>query len=448
MKRWLLGVVSAVVFICAPTAHGVIGTIDVAPASTLLYPYFEVDLANANGVTTLLAVHNSSATAILVHFTLWTDLGIPTQSFNSYLTGYDLQTINLRDILVNNLLPRTASAGQDPGDTISPKGTFSQDINFASCNAADPDDFGFGDDGPLPSYGLPPDSTGFLVATHLADLQRAHSGQPLATAVYGTVGRCQSVNLGDGILRGYVTADTINNCTTRIPTDPGYFVSGGGGDATNQNVMFGDFVIVDPSQNFAVGDLAVHVEASASDPLTITPGNQSFYGRLTTPTTASNREALPTKFAAFWRTDSDLVSWRDPAQLPPAGGFTCGSFPAGGFPMGANLVQAFDTEEHPLAYAAGTAFRWAAGQDPVDAVTFPASAAEKGGWILVDLNETAVGGSVYGTATRQGWLLHRSGPEPPGGNGRFSSMNPAIQLDDTFFSPPPRPAGTALGGGK
>ncbi|HBL30141.1 MAG TPA: hypothetical protein DD490_25165, partial [Acidobacteria bacterium] len=50
-----------------------------------------------------------------------------------YLTGYDVQTVNLRDILVSGILPRTASAGQDPTNTISPKGPISQDINFASC---------------------------------------------------------------------------------------------------------------------------------------------------------------------------------------------------------------------------------------------------------------------------------------------------------------------------
>ena len=64
---------------------------------------------------------------------VWSDLSVPVLDFNVYLTGYDVQTINLRDILVNGILPRTASAGQDPTDTISPKGAFSQDINFASC---------------------------------------------------------------------------------------------------------------------------------------------------------------------------------------------------------------------------------------------------------------------------------------------------------------------------
>ncbi len=82
------------------------------PAATLLLPYFEVDLDNAQGMTTLFTINNSSATAILAHVTLWSDLAFPVFSFNVYLTGYDVQTINVRDVL-NGTVPRTASAGQD-----------------------------------------------------------------------------------------------------------------------------------------------------------------------------------------------------------------------------------------------------------------------------------------------------------------------------------------------
>src|SRR6185295_9658729 len=114
-------------------ALAVICTIDDVPAATLLLPYFEVDLGNPNGLTTLFSINNASATAALAHVVVWSDLSVPVLAFNVYLTGYDVQTINLRDLLVAGVLPQTASAGQDPGDTISPKGAFSQDINFANC---------------------------------------------------------------------------------------------------------------------------------------------------------------------------------------------------------------------------------------------------------------------------------------------------------------------------
>src|SRR3954447_16916845 len=114
-------------------AFAVICTIDEVPAATLLLPYFDVDLSNANGEKTLFSINNASATAVLAHVVIWSDLSHVVLDFNVYLTGYDVQSINMRDIIAG-ILPQTASAGQDPNDTISPKGQFSQDINFASCS--------------------------------------------------------------------------------------------------------------------------------------------------------------------------------------------------------------------------------------------------------------------------------------------------------------------------
>ncbi len=95
---------------------------DDVPAATLLLPYFEVDLDGPNGITTLLSINNASATAVLAHVMVWSDVSVHVLDFDVYLTGYDVQSINLRDILVNGNLPVTASAGQDPTDTISAAG--------------------------------------------------------------------------------------------------------------------------------------------------------------------------------------------------------------------------------------------------------------------------------------------------------------------------------------
>ncbi len=108
--------------VAASPASAAVCNLDVEPAATLLLPYFEVDLGNPNGLTTLFSVNNSSAMAVLAHVTIWSDLSVPILAFNLYLTGYDVQTINLRDIVISGVLPQTAPAGQDPGDTISPKG--------------------------------------------------------------------------------------------------------------------------------------------------------------------------------------------------------------------------------------------------------------------------------------------------------------------------------------
>ncbi len=41
-----------------------------------------------------------------------------------------------------------------------------------------------------------------------------------------------AINLGDNVGRGYITIDTVNQCSTAFAFDPGYFVDGGAGIAT------------------------------------------------------------------------------------------------------------------------------------------------------------------------------------------------------------------------
>jgi len=235
MKKTALSLALMGLLALGGQAVATICTIDAVPAATLLLPYFEVDLNNPNGLTTLFSVNNASATAVLVHVVIWTDLSVPVLDFNIYLTGYDVQSVNMRDIIVNGNLPQTASAGQDPTDTISPKGTFSQDINFASCN------------GVLPPPQLP--------AQYISHLEESLTGLP--SALLG--GNCAAQALGDNIARGYITMDTVNNCSLRFPGDVGYFAAGGTGDVTNQNVLWGDWIIVNAAENFAEGGDLVHI---------------------------------------------------------------------------------------------------------------------------------------------------------------------------------------------
>ncbi|HKI85993.1 MAG TPA: hypothetical protein VKA53_04530, partial [Thermoanaerobaculia bacterium] len=110
--------VAALVALVGP-AFSATCTMDQVPAATLLLPYFQVDLSSSTGVDTLFSINNASAAPQVVHVTLWTDESIPTIDFDIYLTGYDVQTINLRDIFNGNL-PVTAVADIDANDTISP----------------------------------------------------------------------------------------------------------------------------------------------------------------------------------------------------------------------------------------------------------------------------------------------------------------------------------------
>jgi hypothetical protein len=398
----------------ARPAAAAICTIDQVPAATLLLPYFEVDLDNEWGVKTLFSINNASATAVLAHVVIWSDLSVPVLDFNVYLTGYDVQSINLRDILITGNLPQTASAGQDPTDTISPKGQFSQDINFASCQ------------GNLPIPQLP--------STFTAHLQAALTGQ-----FSNLLGGCAGLDHGDRIARGYVTVDTVSNCTLRFPGDLGYFAAGGTGDATDQNVLWGDYFYIQELLNYASGNPLVHVEASATDPQTSAAGQYTFYGRYVGFTAVDNREPLATNFATRFLVGgaftggTDLAVWRD--SKVRQGAFKCGTLPAW-YPLGQEAIVIFDEQEHPQVPQTFPV----SPQPPQQGILpFPAESQRvsvggtsfpvpyKFGWLFLDLN-TTVGpaGSVppEDPAAAQAWvstLLQAS--------GRYSVGFDAIQLD-------------------
>jgi hypothetical protein len=395
-------------------AQAEICTVDDVPAATLLLPYFELDLGDDWGNTTLFSVNNASATAVLAHVVVWSDLSVPVLDFNVYLTGYDVQSFNLRDILVHGVLPRTASVGQDPGDLISNRGDFSQDINFASCT------------GQLPPPVLPTSFTNHLQAA-------------LTGKFSSILGGCSGLDRGDNVARGYITIDTVNNCTLRFPGDAGYFVAGGAGDATNQNVLWGDYFYVSEGQSYAQGETLVHIEADPLNPQTSVPGQYTFYGRYVAWTAADNREPLATNFAVRYvqggafSGGSDLVVWRD--SKVNQGAFKCGTLPTW-YPLGQEQIVIFDEEENPEQPETLPV----SPQPPGDVINpFPAEA-----------NSTVVGGEELPVTPDFGWLFLNlnttvaaagaNPPEDPGAaqawvsvlmkaEGRFSVGYDAVQLD-------------------
>jgi hypothetical protein len=387
-------------------ARAVVGTIDDVPGATLLLPYFEVDWEDTNAINTLFSINNSSATAVLAHVTLWTDLSVPTLDFNVYLTGYDVHTISLRDIFNGVIAPQTASDGQDPMDLISPQGLFSQDINFASCN----------NQLPLPD----------LPAVLLDHIRAAHTGQ--ASSIFG--GLCSGVDHGDTIARGYITVDTVNNCTLRFPGDVGYFISGGAGDATNQNVLLGDYFYVNPGENFAQGETLVHIEADS----TLGAGNYTFYRKFSGG--GDNREGLDNIFfvrylsGGVFSGGTDLIVWRDSKRtIAP---FSCALVAPAPFPLGQDQIVIFDEQEQPDVPVAPpfsppppgdflVPFPWEAQRTEVNGPDFPIPF--NFGWLFLNLNNTVAGSQVPFEPLMQNWVTAIMEAE-----GRFSVGFDAFQL--------------------
>ena len=445
MRRAIvIALVLAVLGWTAP-AGAKIGTIDQVPGATLLLPYFEVDLDNPNGVQTLFSINNASATAILAHVTIWSDLSVPTLFFDVYLTGFDIQTINLRDIFVNGVLPRTASAGQDPTDTISPHGPVSQDINFASCSGILP----------LPTLQVISANAG---VDYIAHLQQAHTGGP--SPVFS--GKCAGQVLGDRIARGYVTVDTVNSCSLLSPAQ---MATGYASVITFQNVLWGDYFYVNSGQNFAQGETLVAIEAcipgdgyvgyvgTSPGLCPFVAGNYTFYGRYDAFTAIDQREPLATNFATRFLNGgaftggTSLIAWRDSKvnQQP----FTCpavaGARPPW-YPLGQEGIVVFDEQENPNVIPS---FPVAPQPPQSTIIPFPAEANRTKvgssklpvpftfGWIYLNLNTTVTGSATPAdAAAAQAWVVTVHDAD-----GRFSVGYDAIQLDNAktplHFTPGP-----------
>lgn len=262
--------------------------------STLLIPYFEVDTTSALGVTTLFSVNNESSTETLVRVVLWTDWGIPTLGFDVYLVPRDLQSFNVRDLL-NGFLPSTGD-----GKDLSA-------FNFCNLVAF------------APIYPNPA-----LTVGERNTVTALHRGDADPTAGSPSEGLCAGEPYGDGIARGYITVDVVDECSgiqldeLFSPAWGGYFNDGGGGDeaiAIVANRLWGDYFIVTPGEDFAQGSLAIPLWGdgelfTSSDELT-------FYGRFSGYAATDERVPLPDLWSSRFLDGgpfsggTSFVVWRD-----------------------------------------------------------------------------------------------------------------------------------------
>ncbi len=197
-----------------------------APAATVLLPYFEVDLDDLGGRTTLFSVGSAAREPVLAHAVLWTNWGNPALSFDFFVPADGVATFNLQQVLLGELAP--TSPPPDP-----PAGW------YEGCT----------DPVTLPEVDA-------------QELRAILTGQP-----HPQDGLCHSSAVEDGRLAtGYVTVDVVRDCSgaeLRTPHDPGYFEDGGTGLATNDNALTGDFFLIDLAGDFAQGETLVPIVADA-----------------------------------------------------------------------------------------------------------------------------------------------------------------------------------------
>ncbi len=261
------------------------------PGATLLIPYFEVDLENPQGRTTLISINTADVEPVVARVTLWTNLAVPTLVFDIVLQADVVRTMDLRAILQGDL---PASDGNEA---------------FSRCVEPVAED--------------PPAHT-------VEAMQAMHTGaSPLRD------GNCFSLPADEPALAvGYITVDAMNDCNPifTYPGDPAehfghqYFESGGTGLASNRNVLWGDVFYIDPGGDAAMG-IAAH--ALSADAESFETFGRTFYSGL--GSNGDDREPL----ASTYRTrffnggafdgESDVILWLDPSVslVDRASGFNC-----------------------------------------------------------------------------------------------------------------------------
>jgi len=267
--------------------------IKIGPAATLLLPYFEIDLRNAGGQTTLFTITNVSRYSQIAHVTLWTDFAVPVLDFNIFLTGYDVQAINLKEILTTGTV--ASSTGTGPTAAKSPLGTAGSAPSLTA-----PANGGPGYTNPNFRSAVNCDANpGVIPQSIIAFIRKA--------LTFGETPDCSLVGGVHANAIGYVTIDVVGTCTTRSPTDPLYYTT----DLLFDNVLIGDYQQVGPhpagreAASFDAGaNPMVHLRAvpeggaAGSNVPTALP--YTFYDRYTPATNrvADRRQPLPSTFAA------------------------------------------------------------------------------------------------------------------------------------------------------
>jgi hypothetical protein len=318
------------------SAQAEIGFPDTVPAATLLLPYFAVDLANPNGAQTRFSVINTAAAPTLAKVTLWSNLGVPTFSFDIYLEGRDTLQVDLRQVFAG-MLPQTG-----PGRvTVGSESNAS--VSFTGCTAGANQALGVSL--PVPTR---------LSDAQIAHLAAAHTGRQSASLS----NQCAGANLGDRVARGYATVDVVNQCAVSNPSIGGYFVDGGTGIAGNANVLAGSFTLTERPADIVSGSSPlVHIEASDTDPLTSDAGDYTFYSSYNGADGSDNREPLggvwqvPLQGNPVVDAGTDVLVWRDTGGRAPTpfASSTC-TAPSSLFPLEQTAIVLFDETEQYLVY--------------------------------------------------------------------------------------------------
>ncbi|MFI5119350.1 MAG: hypothetical protein ACHQM4_03010, partial [Thermoanaerobaculia bacterium] len=111
MKKFSV-LIALVLLAVAGTGYAVTCAYDNVPAATLLVPYFKVSLNGATGAPipsggtdTLVSIVNVSTPGVIAHVTVWNKYSKAVIDFNLPLTGKDVVSFSMKDIMNGRLSP-------------------------------------------------------------------------------------------------------------------------------------------------------------------------------------------------------------------------------------------------------------------------------------------------------------------------------------------------------
>ena len=433
--------------------------ITVAPAATLLLPVFDVNITAAAGAsdTTLFTITNVSAAPQIAHVTLWTDWSFPVLDFNIFLTGYDVQSINLFDVIARGQVAPGGPGTSSTSLSISPMAPVQSVAGAAPAdNDTNPNILPAAISSTCAGTNLP----GTLPAELVAAVQTS-----LTTGLYniaGTAIGCGTTRIGGTHTnaRGYVTIDVANNCSQNLPNNPTYIQT----ELLFDNVLIGDYQQVNGDTtvgNFAQGNPMVHIRAiPEGGPAGTNPGTNlpyTFYDRYTTTLPSrrwDRRVPLPSTFAARWieggtgSFNTNYKIWREGVTFGQA---ACSAYAANSALPIAQIIR-FDEREDSFALTGGIICSPVCGPSPLTlpeasitstatANLYPAHAASTdiSGWMYLNLNNQPPTVAGYSSAAQlprasQNWVIVSMFAQ-----GRYSVDFDAAHLGNGCSAPAPNP---------
>jgi hypothetical protein len=261
MKKFSV-LIALVLLAVAGTGYAVTCAYDNVPAATLLVPYWKVTLNGATGypipsggTDTLVSIVNVSMPGVIAHVTVWNKYSKAVIDFNIPLTGKDLVSFSMRDIMNGKLspnLPQYDTAHWDdpcgllfPGDPIkeiyhpaigfnqnefirfshpdsaswNPQGVTDANLSISQYNVTSVDAIGTGF---RPYVWDSLDESGDITSFTSSGARGGNilDGDNPACAAAWTDG---STAVYKDALSGYLTIDVVNYCTNFFPDEGNFY---------------------------------------------------------------------------------------------------------------------------------------------------------------------------------------------------------------------------------